>query len=176
MLTGVRAWTIQHEDAWKLAKDRGVLRGDGRRVWKEFRPHYKWLMTVMEERIPRPRNTATPVWCWVEKPDLRRSAHLPKGTRGVCLEVDMPAENILLSEFILWHLVFNRAPIPLNKEEEGAYEESSHQEQLFVETRGHVFNISHDWRFLVGKTLTFQGTAWEIPMTQVRKTTPFIAR
>ena len=49
----VTLWTIQAEGAWARARERGVLKGDGRRVWRWHRGPYRWLMGQMAKRLPR---------------------------------------------------------------------------------------------------------------------------
>jgi hypothetical protein len=43
-------WTIQTEAAWNLARRRGVLAGDARRVEASRRPAYRWLTGVISPR------------------------------------------------------------------------------------------------------------------------------
>ncbi len=42
-----------------------------------------------------------PIWLWPNRPDLRRSAYLERGKKGVLLkvEVELDAQDVLLSEF-----------------------------------------------------------------------------
>jgi hypothetical protein len=91
-----------------LFQKRGVLRADGRRVFRDFRPAYAWLMAQMHKRVPG-YGGGFPVWLRIcPKPDMRRSAHLPRGTRGVRIEMELLAERVLLSDFETWHCVLNR--------------------------------------------------------------------
>jgi len=78
---------------------RGVIRGDGRRVCHHFRPAYKWLTGQMHRRVPG-YSGAFPVWFWFSpKPDLRQSALLARGERGLRIELELPREVVLLSDF-----------------------------------------------------------------------------
>lgn len=50
----------------------------------------------------------SPVWFWCSsKPDLRHSAHLPRGERGVRIELELPRNRVLLLDFETWHCVLN---------------------------------------------------------------------
>jgi len=84
----IRVWTIQRPGWYALLQQRGVLGGDGRRPWRELRPAYRWLMGQMRRRIPGYRG-GWPVWFWCTWPDLGRTAHLPKGERGVCFDPEL---------------------------------------------------------------------------------------
>lgn len=73
-----------------------------------FRPAYRWLMSQMKERVAGCRGL-WPIWFWHSpKPDLRHSAHLPRGERGVRLELELPRDRTLLLDFETWHAVLNR--------------------------------------------------------------------
>jgi hypothetical protein len=104
----MRVWTIQRAGCWELFQKRGVLRGDGRRVCHHFRPAYRWLMTQAHQRLPGYQG-GFPIWFWHSpKPDLRHSAHVPRGERGVRIEIEIPRDRMLLSDFNTWHCVLNR--------------------------------------------------------------------
>lgn len=104
----IRAWTIQSAACWDLFQTRGVLRGDGRRVFHHFRPAYRWLMKQMGGRLAGYQG-GFPVWFWHSpKPDLRHGAHLRRGEPGVRVEVEVPRNRVLLLDFETWHCVLNR--------------------------------------------------------------------
>jgi hypothetical protein len=104
----VRLWTIMPAAAWEAFRQRGVHRGDGRRVYRPMLPAYRWLMAQMARRIPGYAGRF-PVWAWRHpKPDLRRTAHLMPGTPGVRIEYLAPAASVLCSDFEGWHYVLNR--------------------------------------------------------------------
>lgn len=100
----MRLWTIQTEQAFRLFKRCGVLRGDGRRVDKDFRRAYAWMAEQMSQRLGRPPGRSrAPVWAWKVwssrsfKPDLRSSGLLPRGEAGVRIEFEVSPETVLLS-------------------------------------------------------------------------------
>jgi hypothetical protein len=112
----ITLWTIQREEAWKCSKERGILKADGRRIWKEFVSPYRWMARLMKERLANCK-CRYPIWAWCKKPDLRHSAHLPKGTKGVCLRIRVPISRVLLSDFGSWHLVLSKSLVPLHEKE-----------------------------------------------------------
>lgn len=84
-------WTIQAEDAVGRFMRTGMLRGDGRHVWRRHRFAYHWFIAQMRARIgPPPPGSAYPICAWKAwrgraKPDLRACAQLPGGTRDAIL-------------------------------------------------------------------------------------------
>lgn len=114
----IRVWTIQHADCWERLQPDGLLRGDGRHVWPEFRCAYRWLMRQMADRIPD-YGGGYPVWFWHSpKPDLRHAAHLQRGAHGVRIEAELPAGRVLLLDFDAWHCVLNHGPLSLTWRED----------------------------------------------------------
>ena len=97
----MKLWTIQQLAAWESFQERGILRGDMRRVWDCHRNSYKWLMKTLGY-------SRTPMWAWHTRygkrgrPDLRESGHFNPGTSGVRIDLDVPDELVTLSRFDLW--------------------------------------------------------------------------
>jgi len=109
-------WTIQSVETWERLQTSGWLYADGRRIPPEFRFAYRWMRQQMRSRIPS-YGGRYPWWGWARpKPDLRRAGHLPRGTRGVRLELELSDEEVLPSDpstgsghrFDAWHVVLNR--------------------------------------------------------------------
>ena len=106
-------WTIQREEAFSHLERTGVLRGDWRRVPREWRPASRWMAEQLAMKLGIPSHKP-PVWAWhsyesetKRRPDLRHAGHLAAGTRGVRIELRAPAELTLLSDFQKWHCVLN---------------------------------------------------------------------
>jgi hypothetical protein len=122
--------------------------------------------------VPAPAEHAAPVWAWVQyngearpRPDLRRTAHLPRGTRGVRLELVLPASCVLLSDFDLWHYVLNDGPIPVAGSARGKNWDK-------------VFDLDyHDPDVTLARSKkSIQAVFWEAPVSAVRAVDFFIAR
>src|SRR5689334_3931661 len=110
----LRLWTIQSSGWWQALEGSHALGGDGRRVRRFYRPAYRWLMQQMKLKLPA-CSGRFPVWLWHSpKPDLRRGGHLPPGTPGVRVELELPAERVLLLDFETWHCVLNRWHLSLS--------------------------------------------------------------
>jgi Domain of unknown function (DUF3841) len=114
-------WTIQSADAWARAMERGILRGDGRRAARAFRPAYAWMRSQMARRLAA-YSGEQPVWAWqLPRPDLRRRGHLPPGTRGVLVEFSAPSSQVLLSDFDGWHSVLNNDYLGLSESDDRVF-------------------------------------------------------
>ena len=66
----------------------------------------------MQEKISLPpENMNTPIWCWYAQDD-----HIvPKNryySNQACIELELPANKILLSDFYLWHVVLMDGFVP----------------------------------------------------------------
>ncbi len=125
----MRLWMIVPEPTLRALERGRVLVADGRRAIRDFRPAYRWMADQMAMRLgPPPRRRAVPWWAWARwggsrsgRPDLRCSAHLPRGTRGYRLTIEMPAEEVLLSDFDDWHFVLNGSYLTLDEAEWDAF-------------------------------------------------------
>jgi hypothetical protein len=107
-------WTIQHIDKWREFEAFGVLQADTDFIPSYFTIAYDWVREQMHKRISNsPNRDVYPIWAWYKyktdyyRPDLRRSGHLAKGTPGVLVQYEEKMENVLLTDFIAWHMVLN---------------------------------------------------------------------
>jgi hypothetical protein len=67
------------------------------------------MMDQMQKHLPNYLGEY-PIWLWTKRPDLRKSAHLPKGEPGVLLKVEIDNNRVLLSDFQAWHFVLSDTP------------------------------------------------------------------
>ena len=179
-------WTIQHEDAWRSAQGTGFLRADGRRQWRDFRAAYRWMEHEMRRRVGEPpRGVRHPIWAWqqyenerVRRPDLRRSGHLPSGTRGVLVEFTASADQVLLSDFELWHYVLNRWYLPQTPSEAAAMLADTLSVPDPESSWQRIFDL--DWHLediaVSRPEKTIQATIWHVPLGAVRSVREFRAR
>ena len=104
---------ILPQSAYETLLRRGYLIGDGRRAWTGMRRAYDWMVAQMERRLPKqPRNAGKyPVWAWASwrcnqpRPDLRYGGHLPSGTPGMLLTIEIDPALVLISDFTAWHML-----------------------------------------------------------------------
>jgi len=113
----LRVWTIQPFEVWERLQMSGLLYADGRHIPPELRFAYQWMRDQMVKRIAG-YSGRYPWWGWAHpKPDLRCAGHLPRGTRGVRLELELHDQEVLLSDFDAWHFVLNQGYLALNEAE-----------------------------------------------------------
>jgi hypothetical protein len=111
----LRVWTIQPLETWERLQTRGRLYADGWRIPLEFRPASRWMHRQMQAHVPG-FGGRYPWWGWARpKPDLRHAGHLPHGASGVRLGLELPDEEVLLSDFDAWHVVLNRGYLALSE-------------------------------------------------------------
>jgi len=144
---------------------------------------YKWMIRKMVDRIgPPPEGVQHPVWAWYKqndkhhKPDLRsaRWGYGPGDEDYVCIEIEMPDEKVLLSDFDVWHIILNHGLISETEEEDRKQQalfdamDSEHQ-ALYRDTNWErVFDISplhNDW---ITRGEWIQATFWELQKEDIR--------
>ena len=123
-------WSIQEEAVWQEIQETGIYRCDpyksdllqpmdkaliGKKLEPQFEAAYEWLAEQMEKRVgPRPEDVRFPVWAWYmfdgkRKSDLRKERWMGKGGEHMlCLELEVPDDQVLLSDYEEWHAVLNR--------------------------------------------------------------------
>jgi len=178
-------WTIHPEDFFVKSKKRGYIKADARYVMRDDKVKYIWMADKMLEMGITNKRTF-PVWAWYayggkrKKPDLRCSGHLPRDTKGACVEFEACDSEVLLSNFDHWHCVLNNWYLYKDEEEDAYFKKYPH---LLTET---VVRKSWDRMFdLTFGSEDFWGTVNERPIQacvpivynhQIRKVVRFIAR
>lgn len=105
--------------------------------YEEFRRAYDWIGAQVEERVPRPDGVELPVWAWAlnyglaQRPDRRRMLFRNFARTDVILELEVPDELVILSDFDDWHCVLNDIPIRTDAE----WEHDADREFTVDETR-----------------------------------------
>ncbi len=193
-------WTIQKESVWKKLNKDGYLIGKRDCIFDdEWIDCYEWMMDQMKKRIGNPQiKNSFPIWAWYQfegsKPDLRSSGHLPRKEKGVRIEFECHEDEVLLSDFELWHYVLNYWYLPSSIADDKRFENELEKKGLsFFETKPlpdleyhqkiqksweRIFDI--DWddpHFTHPKDKkSIQATLWQLKIDQVKDYTPFIAR
>ena len=111
-------WTIQPVEIMDIINTTGEFYCDKKSSanYSELKDAYDWLVSKMDERnITHPSNIELPLWAWHtrdwkhKKPDLRLAEYTKRGQRCVCIEFEIPDEDVLLSDYDNWHYVLNNA-------------------------------------------------------------------
>ena len=149
----------------------------------DFKDAYLWMSEKMTERgIKNPDNVVLPLWAWHtfdgkhKKPDLRHSGYMSTGTDAVCIEFEIPDDEVLLSGFVEWHSVLNDGyyiDAVDDKEWERLYAE---YDRLPVNKKEEVKRKSWMRIFNVSDCQYIQATFWKLDKSMIKKITHFKAR
>jgi hypothetical protein len=132
----------------------------------------------MRRRIATPASfRGLPIWCWVQwhgpsrpRPDLRHRGHLPRGVRGMRLELEIDADRLLCSDFDLWHFVLNDWPLPRPGDARTPRTQPGPDRRAREASWLRIFDLAPT------SSLRIQGVFAELRRTDVVATQPFIAR
>lgn len=200
--TVMRVWTIQPEGVYERLREQGTLYTDislsplygsvdgteDGPVCHTLRTAYGWLTERMEEKIGKPEGASYPWWAWHTrkgrhaKPDLREAGYGQRGERLVCLELELPEGEVVLSDFDLWGFCvsgFQIPGVPEGSGEEANEEEARYrvlaqkeQERVKQESWEAVFGVMPE----AGADIWIQATFWELRLAEARKAVYFTAR
>jgi hypothetical protein len=180
--------------ATELEQVRWPLRASARFVDPYMRPAYRWMARELTHRVgPPPRGVRLPLWAWVKRPDLRSGAHLPRGSRGVLLELELPRRAVLLSDFERFHAVLNRHYLACSAADDARFEQRLARaggRRHWPYTRALRPRVEASWSRVFGFTTrvrdpayygpaeeaTVQAVFWELHEAQVVGTRAFTAR
>ena len=193
-------WTIQTQDAAEALVRRGELVADGGEPEPGFERAYKWMSARMTERLGAAPPDARPIWAWHtwqpgrERPDLRSRRHLPPGTRGARIELEIDPDRVLLSDFSLWHFALNYWYLPSSPADEESFETllraaglDPYRTKPLPDPAFHG-RIEASWERVFDLEAVIEGvtdepgercvqaTLWRIPAHAVRGITWFVAR
>ncbi len=192
----MKLWTIQPLEVWEELNKKGYFICDPQKSYclkdsLSFKNAYDWLSREMEYRIGhRPKGVIYPIWAWHtrdwqhKKPDLRNIGLGDKGVKSVCIEIEIPDNQVVLTDFDSWHYVLNEwyyDGSTCEKEWEllrSRYDGLSSEKQKVLREKSwqNIFDISpykNDW-FQKGRYI--QATFWVLYLKDVKKVQYFIAR
>lgn len=191
----MRLWTMQPVEVYDILMRDGIFTCDPEKVPEpSFCDRYAWLNKKLDEKDKKPSEVDYPIWAWYrfdskeKKPDLRHSCYGMRGDKMVCLELEVPDEKVLLSDFDLWHFPLNNWWLDdcfhpgygddesdkahewfngLTKEEQQVEKEKS-WEQIF-----NIEPFENDW---IARGKYVQAVFWELKKEYVKKVQYFTAR
>lgn len=170
----IRYWTLQTEEVWELAQQRGYLVGS--QEYAMYPDEYRWMMDQMKKRLLSYKGEF-PIWLWLDKPDMRSTANFKSGTKCVRLAIELDEQDVLVSDFEDWHCVLNNWFCSDNDDEDNAVEEGL-LEITKEESWLRIFELNRmrdpDWHGTAKRKL--QGVTGKIDLSQVKKVEPFVAR
>lgn len=187
----MRVWTFQPIDVYEQLKKKGVLYADESKI-EMFRfddrddlvsrNAYDYMVNSMIQRIksPKPNKAKYPWWAWYrfnglnKKPDMRKK-ECYYDEDMVCLELELPDAEVLLSDEELWYCPLNNAPIIL-EEDDGTWDRKYDWYQSLDETLKQS-EIEKTWRYcfdvsgllkLYTSAQWIQATFWELRLSDVK--------
>ena len=182
-------WTIQTEEVYETIQKTGVYHCDSFRSFlKECKIQYDWLVCQMIKRIgDKPTEVEYPVWAWYQwegerkKPDLRseRWGNGWKGDRFACMEIDIPEQDVLLSDLHLCSIMLNNGLLSETEEEsielENKYNRLSEQKKWEMKSKNGegVFDLSPLENGWIIRGDSIQATFWELRIDQIRSVRMF---
>lgn len=184
-------WTVRREEGATLLARGSFLADpethDEHFVESGFFAAYKWMIESMRRRgIVGADSMRYPCWAWrraceVTKrgaPDLRYGGHFNHGTPAMCIELEVAAERVLLSDFDLWDsCVLHNIPVSSSEEEELRHMEWDPPEAEKLASWESIFDVDGPahW-FWAGRPRVIQATLAEIRMADVVSVREFVAR
>ena len=178
-------WTIQPLEVYKQIQEIGVYHCDFEKSFlNDCRDQYDWLVRQMKRRIgDPPEGVSYPVWAWYmwegvrKKPDLRRErwGNGWKGERFACMEIDVPEDKVVLSDFDSWSIILLHGLLSDSEEEntrlEDEYNSLPEEQKKTYRDRNweRAFELSYvdnDW---VHRGDSIQATFWELRKEDIRR-------
>ena len=191
----MKLWTMQPVEVYDILVKDGVFRCDPAKIPEpSFADSYGWLMDQLDKKDKKPENVQLPIWAWFrfdkmeKKPDLRHSCYGTRGDKMVCLEIEIPDEKVLLSDFDLWHFPLNNwwlddcfRPDYNEEDYDKAHEWfdslSKEQQEIEKEKSWHqIFNIEPYDSYWIARGNYVQAIFWELRLENVKKVQYFTAR
>lgn len=193
----MRLWTIQPIEVWEELNKKGYficnpIKADyiSDKEWN-FKEAYDWLVGQMEYRIGRrPNGVSYPIWAWHtrdwkhKKPDLRNIGLGNKGEKSVCIEVEVPDNQVVLTDFDVWHFVLNKWYFDDSYSEEEWEKLHAKYDRLDRDVRGKVkiqswqkvFDVSPFQNEWCQRGRYIQATFWVLYLKDVKDVRFFTAR
>lgn len=196
----IKLWTIQPIAIYEELVEKGEVNVFGSEFANSDPKHlygYEWLISQMNQRIGEsPHPNQYPMWAWFQwlhhngqMPDMRRYG-LAKGEKNVRLTIEMDREDVLLSDFEMWHNVFQfQIPVihdhnffkDLSDEDlpylgygEVLFPNLSERHQnLIKNTWENIFSLNHG---LSWHSKRIQATFWTLKLSDVKKVEYFTGR
>jgi len=204
----MKLWTIQHQEAYKQLRKNGVLYANEEYLFCEddFRHAYDWMSLELSKKDVMPEGIRYPIWAWYQwegkrkKRDMRGSGFSTRGDPIVQLEIEIPDEKVLLSDFELFHFVLNNLYMASTEEEDEQFQkwieskgikygdwrcDESQNEELqivkrkIVESWAGIFDLTKeddDWLYGKNEDKSIQAVFWELREDQIIWAREYIAR
>ena len=172
-------------EVYQQIQQQGVYHCDINRSVLDFcREQFDWLADEMRVRIGNsPEGATHPIWAWYmwegirKKPDLRRArwGNGWKGDQFACMEIDIPEDRLVLTDFDSWSIILLNGLISDTEEEdirqEQEYESLSENEKKEYRDQNwrRVFDLSFVDNGWMHRGDSIQATFWELRKEDIRE-------
>lgn len=177
----MRLWTIQSKDAFNKMQKTGLLRADEEHLLfdRDLKDSYLWMSDQMSKRIgPPPSGVRFPVWAWYQWEGIRKRPDMRHHCRGsnkeeeiVLLTIEVPDDQVLLSDFDYWHFVLNDCEMIYPFDFDKKYSEEEKKKSW-----EQIFDYQCTFEREEHNDLSTQATMWEIKKEWVIKVEHFKVR
>ncbi len=114
----MKIWTFQSTEVYQKLLEQDIYycnidKSELCQEFKSFKTAYNWMRTQMYKRLSGINTNTWPIWCWYKwnnkhkKPDLRYAEFKYREADEYLIELEVPDDQVLLSDFDNWHFVLN---------------------------------------------------------------------
>lgn len=186
----MKVWAVINKNQKDFLEKNKVLyplKKEIKKYWEgtTFLDSYNWLKEQLEIKGLNLKYNY-PFWVWIERPDFREyRKEIPKGGSLFLLELDIPKEEIIISNFGAWHMVLNGIYCPKNTSDYKMIEKDKKLSEAYFwdkeiennlkskikESWNNIFLRNKKFKNLYG--LTEQGNISHIRLDQIIKITEY---
>lgn len=152
----MKFYTVQSQGTMKRAREKGVYSSD-KKHWFEPKA-YPWMIEKYNEKLKKSAESL--LWLWDKKPNVDGSGWGETGKVMELIEVELDEQEVVLSEFGLWHYVLNGWTIQLYENEDIEMEKS--WERIFDK------ELCESSEYLTCKRPEWQYVAGEVPVEKMK--------
>lgn len=175
----IRAWTRQHVSVLRELEKTGVYRAKKEYICEKngaiseyYLDLYNWYSRCASQIIPRPEGVVYPIWLFLDE-----DSQLPPIEGTVVLELEIPKDQIIITDVERWGYRVNYMYIPQNDEDARSHENELAKNEIFNEPaiiqtdKGNFYpllrrKIVNSWKRVFDPPETgagvVQGTVWEL--------------
>lgn len=193
-------WTIQTEEVYEQLMGSGIYRTDESLSLagdiEDFKLQYDWLADKMRFLVGNPpEGVVYPVWAWHtweghrKRRDMRRRGYGTKGLKLIQMEIDIPDDKVMLTDFDLWVAALHGCNIDIETEADAdedknnlftAVKTERYQEykEMIIKSWDRCIGCDQKYNdlFMYKGGRSIQATFWELKSDQVKKVWHFTCK